>query len=329
MSKKLLSVLFVFLLFLSACGGTDETKTNEVAQGEKKEEVVDENYKDYSMNNLKYIVLDSWTEEVSNENLKYYYPENGMLMVGYDGLDGTISNDELRADFMNGFNSSFDSVDLISESEITIGGKTAYQYKLNQVLNNEELETTVILFDYHDGIITFMMATYADSDKDYSNDFENILDSIEFTEQTNQEEEETEEMVEESNGNEIVLGEPIDLGEYTLTIQNYTLSKDYDGNDALIIEYDWINNSEDTTSPFMTFNIKGFQDGVETDYAVMVEGADLGTGQKDIRPGGSIEGAQTTVGISDINKPLELELDELFSFNSDPFISVIDLSKLD
>ena len=48
-------------------------------------------------------------------------------------------------------------------------------------------------------------------------------------------EEEAEEVVEESAGNEVVLGEPMELGEYTLTIQKYSLGVDYEGNNALII----------------------------------------------------------------------------------------------
>lgn len=337
MSKKLLSILFASLLFLSACGDPGESETKETAQDEEEEvevekvdEEVDGNYKGYSINDLKYTVLESWTEETSDENLKYYYPENGMLMVGFEelGFDDAISNDELREGFLEGFTSNLESVELISESKTTIEGKTAYQYNMNNVWNKGEgeAETSLVVFDYHDGIISFMMSTPSDSDKDYNNDFENVLNSIEYTEQTTQK---VEEEVEESNGNEIVLGEPIELGEYTLIIQGYSLGVDYEGNDALIIEYDWVNNSEDTTSPFMTFNLKGFQDDVETDYSIMVEGADIGTGQKDVRPGGTIEGAQTTVSISDITKPLELELNELFSLNSDPFIAEIDLSKLD
>lgn len=327
MNKKFLSILFVSLFFLSACGGSEEPNTSETTQIE--EEVVqetDENYNDYFLNDMKYTVLDSWTEDISDENLKYYYPENGMLMVSYSDEDGTISNNVSRSTFMDGFSESFESFDIISESEKTIAGKTAYQFEIDGVLNNEEIKITLIVFDYDEGIMLLVMGTYEGSDKDYySSDFENVLNSIEFPEQTA----EKEEVEEETEGDGIILGEPIDLDEYTLTIQNYKLSKDYDGNDALIIEYDWINNSEDTARPFMTFNIKGFQDGVETDYAIMVEGADLATSQKEIRPGGSIEGAQTTVSISDMNKPLEIELDESFSFNSEPIITEIDLSDLD
>lgn len=140
--------------------------------------------------------------------------------------------------------------------------------------------------------------------------------------------EEKEEKAKDSSGNEIVLGIPIDLGDYVVTIQNYKLGADQDGKDALIVEYDWVNESEESAAPFMTFSLKAFQDGVETDDVFMVEGVDLSIGQKEVKPGGSIQGAQDVVGISDINKPLELEIEEAFSFSSKPYTTVIDLSTL-
>lgn len=329
MIKKLISVLFATMLFLSACGDADETaQETETKETTQNEEVVDESYKEYSMNTLKYKVPDSWDEKVGDDNLKYYYPENGMLMVGYDEIDGTINNDESREDFMNSFVSAFDSYELISETEIAIEGEPAYQYELNQVLDGEELKTTIILFDYFNGFISFMMGTYSESDANYNDDFETILDSIKFSEEANENTEQKEEG-EESKTEEITLGEPLNLGEYTIVIQSYDLAKDFEGNDALIIEYDWVNDSEETTSPIMTYNIKGFQDGVETDHAVMVDGVNLETEQKKVKPGGEIEGAQTTVGISDVSKPLELELDELISFNKEPYTVELDLSELD
>jgi len=321
-SLMLLSVIWV----LSACSSDANTQTmKEVSKTETN--LVDEKSKLYDMSSMEYSIPESWTEEVSDENLKYYYPEDSMLMVGYSEAEGTISDDVTRANFIEGVTSSFDSFDLISESEITVAGTTAYQYNFDNVVSNKELKTSVVIFDYHDGIMSLFMGTESNSDKDYSNEFENILSSIEFTDEAMLEEEEK--VVEEPAGNEIVLGEPIKLGEYTLTIQKYSLGVDYEGNNALIIEYDWVNNSEDTASPFMTFMLKGFQDDVETDDAIMVEGVDLGIGQKEVRPGGVIEGAQSAVGISDTTKPLELELDELISFDSNPYITEIDLSTLE
>lgn len=158
-----------------------EGETEEVASKNKNSS--DEKNKLYSMSNIKYSIPENWTEEISDENLKYYYPEEAMLMVAYTDLDGTLSNDEIRADFIEGYASEFESYNLISESEITVAGKTAYQYDINNIMTDKEFENSLIIFDYYDGMIVFQMSTLVDSDKDYSNEFESILNSIEFTDE--------------------------------------------------------------------------------------------------------------------------------------------------
>lgn len=111
-------MIFISFLFLSACGEAEESETNETAQvAEEVVQETDESYNDYSLNDMKYTVRDSWIEDISDENLKYYYPENGMLMVSYSDEDGTISNNVARSTFMDGFSDSFESFDIISESE--------------------------------------------------------------------------------------------------------------------------------------------------------------------------------------------------------------------
>lgn len=155
-----------------------EGEAEEVAS--KNENSSDEKNKLYSMSNIKYSIPENWTEEITDENLKYYYPEEAMLMVAYMDLDDTLSNDEIRADFIEGYASGFESYGLISESEITVAGKTAYQYDINNIMTDKEFENSLIIFDYDDGIIIFQMSTLVDSDKDYSNEFESILNSIEF-----------------------------------------------------------------------------------------------------------------------------------------------------
>lgn len=128
---------------------------------------------------------------------------------------------------------------------------------------------------------------------------------------------------------EIVLGQPMELGDYTVTFQSYSLGVDYEGTNALIINYDWVNNSEETIAPFMSFMTKGFQDGVQTGDVFMVEGVDLGIGQSEVRPGATITGAQEVVAIDDLGKKLELEVEELFSFSGDAFTTIIDLSTIE
>lgn len=136
------------------------------------------------------------------------------------------------------------------------------------------------------------------------------------------------EVVEEEKALEIVLGQPMELGDYTVTFQSYSLGVDYEGKDALIINYDWVNNSDDTTAPFMSFVTKAFQDGVETGDVFMVDGVDLGIGQSEVKPGAQITGAQDIVAIEDLSKPLVLEVEEMFSFDSEVHSTILDLTTL-
>jgi hypothetical protein len=146
--------------------------------------------------------------------------------------------------------------------------------------------------------------------------------STEETEQAEETEEPAEE-VNTSNGGELVLGEPIELGDYTMTITDLSVTNDYDGNPMLIYTYDWTNNSEDTTSPFMTFNLVGFQNDVSTESSPFSEQVDYGSGQVDVRPGGSVEGVQGAIGLESTEEPVELELTELISFDDIAYTTTV------
>ena len=150
----------------------------------------------------------------------------------------------------------------------------------------------------------------------------------EVVENENLDEEEQTEIAEQST-NDIVIGEPMKIGEYTLTVTGYELVKDYEDKDALVINYDWENNSDEEASPFITFIFKAFQDSVETDDVFVIDGVDLGIGQKEIKAGGKIEGAQAVVGIDNLDEPLLLEVDELITFDKNPYSVELNLSELE
>ena len=125
--------------------------------------------------------------------------------------------------------------------------------------------------------------------------------------------------------NAIKIGEPIEFEKFTITIKEFLTGESYDGDPILIVNYDWENTGEEANMPFMTFSLKGFQDGVETnDNVFVVDGVDLGIGQKEVKSGGKITDAQTVVGIDDMDKPLELELSESLSFNNTTYTYTID-----
>ena len=120
--------------------------------------------------------------------------------------------------------------------------------------------------------------------------------------------------VKASDEKTIELNKPMEIGDCEITITNYKISKDVSDNLALIIDYHFVNKSDEPVSPFMHFHEKAFQNGVETNDIFMVDGVDLEPSQKEIKPGGEID-AQTAVGIDDINLPLDLEIDLSFSFS--------------
>jgi hypothetical protein len=84
-----------------------------------------------------------------------------------------------------------------------------------------------------------------------------------------------------------------------------------------VITYEWTNNSEKTASFLITFSDKVFQNGIECESGISVEGADSGSLMKEIRPGTTFEVKQGYV-LNDTASPVEVEVTEWFTFASDP-----------
>lgn len=108
------------------------------------------------------------------------------------------------------------------------------------------------------------------------------------------------------------------LGDYYVEIKNAALSKDYEGNPAIIITYSWTNNSDKTTSAMVALIGKAFQDGIGLETAIIIDddNYESGSSMTEIRPGASIDvqGAFKLAGETSI---VEFELSELISFSDD------------
>lgn len=108
-----------------------------------------------------------------------------------------------------------------------------------------------------------------------------------------------------------------DLGDYHVEIKDATLSSDYEGNPAIIVTLSWTNNSEETTSAMLAVNTTAFQDGVELEMAIMMdENYDGESSVKDVRPGTTLD-VQYAYVLSNTTSQVEVEVSELFSFDSD------------
>ena len=106
------------------------------------------------------------------------------------------------------------------------------------------------------------------------------------------------------------------------TNTGYTLAKDYQGQDTVIISFDFTNNNEDATSAMVALNIDAYQDGIELESAILTdapEGYDSESEMKNIKQGATLN-CQKAFVLSNTSSPVEVEAEELFSFSSDKVV---------
>lgn len=167
MKRMIALILAATLLSFSLCACSSSTDDKETSETKV------ENIAGYDFE-----VPETWEDGENTDDLQYYYPENGMLMVAYQPSDQSLSDENLRNEFISGFMSEMESAEINSESETTISNTTAYQYDLDVSIDGESWASSFVIFNGNDGVIGFFMATRKDSGNDYSSDFESVLDSI-------------------------------------------------------------------------------------------------------------------------------------------------------
>lgn len=106
------------------------------------------------------------------------------------------------------------------------------------------------------------------------------------------------------------LPEEGNVGDYYVVLKDCSIVKDYDGNDALLVNYSFTNNSEETTSGLVAVYLQAFQDGVELEIAT-VEGRTYDE-QKDIRPGVTMDTCQAAYVLTS-DSPVEVEVSDMWS----------------
>lgn len=109
-----------------------------------------------------------------------------------------------------------------------------------------------------------------------------------------------------------------DLGDYHVEIKGAVLTEDFQGNPAIVITYNWTNNSEKTTSVMVAVNGNAFQDGIGLETAI-IGNPDVHDGNAymtEIRPGASLDVSLAYV-LKNTSSIIEFELSELISFSND------------
>lgn len=108
------------------------------------------------------------------------------------------------------------------------------------------------------------------------------------------------------------------FGEYEIKINDFVISKTYDGKPAIIININFANNSDETVSYMTSFVSKAFQDGVELSMAILDDYSnyDADASMKEIKKGASID-IQVAYELSNTTSDVEFEVEEFLSFSDD------------
>jgi len=347
MKKPFIGLLFGSFLILSACSSEDaiidqeaETTTIEAEKSDTTEVEEEDNstveaneidslvseisdseiaIESNSMHSIEYEVPESWRKEVAHENLIYYYPEDGMLMVSFEENTGDIFEGEMIEEFIEGYLSSSEAAELLSQSEVMINDNRAFIFQTRQIILDEQFGTNVVLMNTSSGFVSIVMGKFLNSDKDYTTDFKEILNSIIITDNVVSDESET---AFETVDNEFYF-DGIDLitEDYIITITDYKVIKqgeegnEYGGNPVIAFWYD-ITVSEDATSteynPTMPW-MMSFEAVQDNDPNIVnklsisshPDSAYLDTQLMTIKPGGTVTNA-VAYELTDLETPVTL-----------------------
>lgn len=119
-----------------------------------------------------------------------------------------------------------------------------------------------------------------------------------------------------------------DLGDYTFSINNYVLAEDYEGNPAIIVDFDFTNNGKDATSFMVAGLAKAFQDGIELENAIIMN-ADVYNADnymKEIKTGATLN-VQQAWTLTSTESPVEVELEEFVSFSDDKLAKTFEIAE--
>lgn len=98
--------------------------------------------------------------------------------------------------------------------------------------------------------------------------------------------------------------------DYAVTIDTCTVTTDYEGSPAIVVDYTFTNNSDEDASFAVACIAKAFQNGAELETAVVNE--DLGNGyMAELKPGATTQ-ARIAYKLADQSE-VSVEVEELFS----------------
>lgn len=113
------------------------------------------------------------------------------------------------------------------------------------------------------------------------------------------------------------------LGDYGCVVSGAKLCKDWNGNDAVLVTYEFTNNSANAISFDVALDAKAYQDGIGLETAIL-ESDETDYLDVDIKPGVT-KSVNKAYVLRDTTTPIEVEVEEFFSFNDDKIVTTLNL----
>lgn len=114
------------------------------------------------------------------------------------------------------------------------------------------------------------------------------------------------------------------VGDYKCVVKGAKLCKDWTGKDALLITYEFTNNSDSAVSFDVALDARAYQDGVGLETAILDEDTDYL--DVDIKPGVTKE-VKKAYNLRDTSTEIEIEISELISFSDDKIVTTVEIDK--
>jgi|GEM_PF-227363 hypothetical protein len=117
-------------------------------------------------------------------------------------------------------------------------------------------------------------------------------------------------------------------GNYDVSIKTCTPTKGENGKPAVVITYEWTNNSKDANSFDMCLSPEVFQNGIQCDPGALADDGDFdfSNDMRDIQPGVSLE-VQIPYILQDATTPIEVTVCDPFTLNSNTISQTFNIAQ--
>lgn len=119
-------------------------------------------------------------------------------------------------------------------------------------------------------------------------------------------------------------GNPNAIGDYVCVVKEAKLCKDYMDRDAVLITYEFTNNSSGAISFDVALEDKVYQDGIGLETAILIDDTDII--DVEIKSGVTKEVRKAYL-LRDTTTDLEVEISEWLSFSNDKIVTNVKISK--